>query len=318
MRWKTEPVKCFAKGDEIGRGSTSPTWITTRRIISPTSTVDLQAYDAVILANVSRGSGGLSEEQQAALTSYVHDTGGGLVDIGGPNAFGAGGWEGSKLEQILPVNMDVPAQRQIPKGALVLVMDPCEIPEGTYWGLQCGIQAVSALSSEDEIGIISWTWGGNQGAQYKWDLPLQKKGDGQAAVAALKRMDPGDMPEFDEPLKLALAGTNGNNGLLASTAQQKHIIIISDGDPGGVSQGTYDAYKNTKISVSTVEAFAHDTNDPNVTPVMKEVADRLARPRLWSAESEPQPASEDLHQGSDGRSANADPGKGRRDSAGDP
>ena len=237
----------------------------------PNSLVDLQGYDVVILANVARGSEGLSEDQQAILASYVQDSGGGLVMIGGPNSFGAGGWEGSKLEQVLPVNMDVPAQRQIPKGALVLVMDPCEIPEGTYWGIQCGIQAISALSSQDEIGIISWSWGGN----YQWDFPLQKKGDGEAAIAALKKMQPGDMPEFDAPLRLALSGPHGHDGLLDSDAQAKHIIIISDGDPQGVSDSTYKAFEGTKISVSTVEAYAHDTNDPNVTPIMAEIPAHL-------------------------------------------
>ena len=38
----------------------------------------------------------------------------------------------SKLEEDLPVNMEIPAQRQLPKGALVLVMHSCEMPEGNY------------------------------------------------------------------------------------------------------------------------------------------------------------------------------------------
>ena len=58
------------------------------------------------------------------VAQYVHDTGGGLVMIGGPQTFGAGGWEGSRLEKELPVTMEVPAQRQIPKGALVLMHGP--------------------------------------------------------------------------------------------------------------------------------------------------------------------------------------------------
>ena len=100
----------------------------------------------MILANVPRGEGGLNDAQETMLAQYVHDTGGGLVMIGGPHTFGAGGWEGSRLEQELPVTMEVPAQRQIPKGALVLIMDPAEAPDGNYWGEQCAIKAMEALS----------------------------------------------------------------------------------------------------------------------------------------------------------------------------
>ena len=89
----------------------------------PANVVELQNYDAVILANVPRGPSGISEEQQKMLATYVHDMGGGLVMIGGEESFGAGGWGGSKLEEVLPVNMDIPAALQVPKGhALVMAI----------------------------------------------------------------------------------------------------------------------------------------------------------------------------------------------------
>jgi hypothetical protein len=56
----------------------------------PRSVVDLQTYDAIILANIPRGPGGLDAEQERAVVSYVRDSGGGLLVIGGPEALGAG------------------------------------------------------------------------------------------------------------------------------------------------------------------------------------------------------------------------------------
>ena len=98
----------------------------------PRSLVELQNYDAVILANVPRGCGGLDDEQQKMLASYVHDMGGGLVMIGGDQTFGAGGWGGSKLEEVLPVNMDIPAQRQMPQGrARARSCTPARCPTAT-------------------------------------------------------------------------------------------------------------------------------------------------------------------------------------------
>src|SRR6185436_225658 len=81
----------------------------------PRSLIEMQNYDAIVLCNIPRGAGGLGEDEQKMLANYVHDMGGGLVMIGGDESFGAGGWQGSKLEEVLPVNMDIPAQRQMPK-----------------------------------------------------------------------------------------------------------------------------------------------------------------------------------------------------------
>src|SRR3954466_3694063 len=159
--------------------------------------------------------------------------GGGLIVVGGDQSFGAGGWGGSKLEEVLPVNMDIPAQRQMPKGALVLVMHSCEMPDGNYWGEQCALKAIETLSYRDEIGVISYSWGAG-GAQ--WDFPLAEKGNGDKVNSAVKHMQLGDMPSFDDTLNLALNGKNGVGGLKNSDARQKHIIVISDGDPAPPNQ----------------------------------------------------------------------------------
>src|SRR6185437_7152485 len=88
----------------------------------PDGLAALEQFDGVILANVRRGEGGISDIQALALSYFVQDTGGGLLVIGGPDAFGAGGWTGSSLEKILPVECSVPARRALPAGALLIVI----------------------------------------------------------------------------------------------------------------------------------------------------------------------------------------------------
>jgi uncharacterized membrane protein len=240
----------------------------------PRTLLELQNYDAVILANVPRGVGGLGEEQQRNLATYVHDMGGGLVMIGGEDSFGAGGWQGSKLEEVLPVNMDIPATRVLPKGALVLIMHSCEMPSGNYWGEQCAIKAIETLSAQDEIGIISFGWnpGGSQ-----WDFPLSTKGDGSKVISAVKNMKLGDMPSFDDAMDVALNGLNrdGVGGLVKSDARQKHVIIISDGDPGAPNQALINQYLQAKVSVSTVSVYPHDTSAQGLPPTMRDIANAL-------------------------------------------
>ncbi|HEV2293585.1 MAG TPA: hypothetical protein VGR35_07000 [Tepidisphaeraceae bacterium] len=241
----------------------------------PTTSVQLLNYDSIILANVPRGAGGLSEEQQKNIASYVHDQGGGLIMIGGPESFGAGGWQGSKLEEVLPVNMDIPAQRQLPKGALVLIMHSCEMPDGNYWGEQCALKAIETLSERDEIGVLSYAWSGPGGGGSNWDFPLQMKGDGSKVGAAVKNMQLGDMPSFDDSFDVALNGKNGVGGLIRSDARQKHAIVISDGDPAPPAPALVDAYIKAQVSVSTVSVYPHDTSDQGLPPTMRKIAEQL-------------------------------------------
>ena len=254
----------------------------------PTSLVELQNYDAVVLANVPRGAGGLSDQQATILAAYVHDMGGGLVMVGGPDAFGAGGWQGSKLEEVMPVSMDIPAQRIIAKGALVLILHSCEMPQGNYWGVQCGIKAAEVLNRADDIGVISYNWGGggaNGIGGSNWDFPLGPKGDGSKVIGAIKGAQLGDMPSFDDSINVAVNGSGGSPGLIASDARQKHIIIISDGDPGGPNPALLQQLIDNKITVSTVQVYGH--NPGVIEPVMKQLADQTGGRYYGPIESNP-------------------------------
>ncbi|MDB5355938.1 MAG: von Willebrand factor type domain protein [Phycisphaerales bacterium] len=245
----------------------------------PQNLVALQNYDAVILGNVRHGEGGITTEQDKMLATYVHDMGGGLIMLGGEDSFGAGGWQGSEIEKILPVDMDIPAQRQVGKGALVLVMHSCEMPDGNFWGLQCALQSVKTLSEHDEVGIISYNWGGGGGANgiggASWDFVLQEKGDGSAVTAAAKKMQLGDMPSFDDSLNLAMNGANGGYCLSKSNARHKHVIIISDGDPQAPNPTLVQQYKQNKVSVSTVTVFPHQFGQSGLPPTMEDIAKQL-------------------------------------------
>src|SRR4051812_1936772 len=242
----------------------------------PTSLVELQAFDAVILSNVPCGAGGISDQQDKMFSTYVHEMGGGLVVIGGPDTLGAGGWQGRELEKVLPVDMDIPAQRQVGKGALVLIMHSCEMPDGNYWGEQCAIKAIETLSEKDEIGVISYGW--NNGAS-GWDFPLAEKGDGSKVLAAVKQMRLGDMPSFDDSMNVALNGLPGQPGLANSNARHKHIIIISDGDPQQPNPNLMAQARAMKgLSVSTVTVYPHMGGagmNKLLPPTMEDIAKQL-------------------------------------------
>jgi uncharacterized membrane protein len=62
---------------------------------------ELLAYDAIVLSNVPRSA--LSDEILGWVDEWVGKRGGGLLMAGGPRSFGAGGWTGTVVERMLPV-----------------------------------------------------------------------------------------------------------------------------------------------------------------------------------------------------------------------
>lgn len=215
----------------------------------PGSLTELSAYDAIVLVNTP--SYGFSLKQQDELRQYVHDVGGGLVMIGGPESFGAGGWIGSPVEEALPIRLDPPNKRQMPRGALVMVIHSVELPNGVFLGKQVCNKAVDALSRLDLAGIIEDNY--NTGAV--WVYPLQTIGDRSSVKRKIKSLSFGDMPAFGPSLKLAY------KGLANANAGQKHVIIISDGDPSPPSRSLLRQFAAAKITITTVGVATHGPAD---------------------------------------------------------
>jgi len=216
---------------------------------APTSLDEWNSYDAVVMLN--QQTYGFSEAQQTQLRQYIHDTGGGLVMVGGPDSFGAGGWIGSPLEDALPIQLDPPQKRQIPRGALALIIHSVEAPQGVFYGKQVSKAAVGALSRLDYIGIIEFQWG----AGTDWVLPMQPVGDGVAADQAINNLTFGDMQDMTPSVRLGL------RGLQAVDAGQKHMIIISDGDPTLPGQSLLQEFIDSNITISTVGVYPHSRAD---------------------------------------------------------
>ncbi|MBT5382829.1 MAG: hypothetical protein HOL13_08320 [Phycisphaerae bacterium] len=208
----------------------------------------LAAWDAIVLVNLPRWS--LPDHVDAELATWVQDGGGGLLMTGGPTAFGAGGWIGSRIAEILPVGLDPPAERQVRRGALAIILHSCEMPRGNYWGRKVAESAIEALSSLDYVGIVEFE---NRAGGTEWAYPMQVAGDKRGALRAAASLKYGDMPTFASAMRLAL------NGLDGVEAGQKHVVIISDGDPAPPSAELLDQYVAAKISVSTVMVGGHGT-----------------------------------------------------------
>lgn len=224
----------------------------------PANLPEIASYEAVVLINQAAYS--YSDLQQELMRQYVNDTGGGLVMIGGPDSFGAGGWIGSPLADALPIRLDPPQKRQMPRGALALVIHSVEIPRGVYYGQQICNSAVDALSRLDLVGIIEYQGLGGT----DWVYPLSSVGDKTAVKRAIQNLTFGDMPSFDPSLQLALSGLSN------AAAGQKHCIVISDGDPS-MSRSLLRQFKQAGITISAVGVNPHSPSDTSTLRTMAQV-----------------------------------------------
>lgn len=222
------------------------------------SIAELQAYDAVILAGVPRSSGdsadsitSFSDDQIEMLVRNTQQLGCGILMIGGPEAFGAGGWTGTKLEEAMPVDFRIRNSKVQAVGALAMIMHASEMAQGNHWQKVVARSAIEQLGAADYAGVLhwdvagdKWLWGGTRGM-------LEVGPNRRAMLAQVGRMTPGDMPAFDPAMKMAV------RGLMNAPASMRHCIIISDGDPSDPSAATIQAFKEREITISTVAIASH-------------------------------------------------------------
>ena len=289
----------------------------TRNLFS--SLVELQSYDSVILAGAPRTSGddttqivSFTEDQIDMLVQSAQQFGMGILMLGGPEAFGAGGWTNTKLEKAMPVNFAIKNSKVEAVGALGMVMHACEIPEGNHWQKMISKAALEALGPSDYCGVVQYDMSGDKWLWGTGSAGLLPVGPNKAMMKSkMNAMMPGDMPDFDSSLTLAM------KGLKVTPASLKHMIVISDGDPTPASAGILAQYTAAKIKISTVAVGSHGpagsnelrrianktggnyyvVNNASALPkIFMREARRVARPLVFEPEGGVQPVATQPHE----------------------
>lgn len=228
----------------------------------PSDLAGLADYDSIVLVDVPRLR--LSDASLAALQVYVRDLGRGLVAVGGPSAYGAGGYTDTPLEESLPVDMGVRDRQKQPDVALVVVIDKsgsmdachCNTFDGGMGGgagiagvkkvdigKEAILRAASALTAQDELGVVAF----DESAHWVVKTaPVGGLQDLQASIAGITANGQTNIfGGLDQAVK----------SLKDATATRRHIILLTD---GWSSSGQYDQIlkdmKAAGITLSTVGA----------------------------------------------------------------
>ena len=191
----------------------------------PDQAADLMAYHAVALVNADADR--MTEEQTAALETAAKELGVGVAVFGGDSSYALGGYRGSRLEEMLPVTIDVRNRMELPTTALVLVIDKSgSMTEGSYGvtrlqlAREAACAALEVLNERDQAGVIAFDDAG------KWVVPLSYVTDPSAMQEQVATIRPGGGTAFYTPLVMAYEALRG------VSAQYKHVIFLTDGEAG--------------------------------------------------------------------------------------
>lgn len=204
-------------------------------------------YVAVVLAGVPAVD--LGWEQQRSLVAFVSELGGGLIVVGGERTFGPGGYYLSGIEDVLPVEVEIPHERPIV--ALTFVLDRSGSMQAMVGdtGLNrldvTKVATVGAIDMLDEDSLVSIVVFDGVATEL---LGWHPAGDLETVIAVLDPVQPG-------------GGTNIFAGLEMGVARQRelddswtrHIILMTDGlGQGGIDYDPIlDEILEAGITVST-------------------------------------------------------------------
>ena len=198
-------------------------------------------YDVVMLDDAPARL--LADESQRRLTAAVQDEGVGLLASGGGAAFADGGYHGTPVADVLPVEITGEEEKIDPSVGLAIIIDTSGSMAGTRIELakQVARIAVRRLQPHDRIGIVEF-----YGAKH-WAVPMQPASNKIEIDRAIGRMK-------------AIGGTilypaiqEAYYGLKNVNTRYKHILLITD---AGVEDSNYERMvrriSKDNINVSTI------------------------------------------------------------------
>jgi secreted protein with Ig-like and vWFA domain len=222
----------------------------------PTELPVLSNYASVILVDVPARD--LSSRQMNAIQTYVRDLGGGLVAVGGPSAYGVGGYFRTPLEEPLRVEMQIKDQKRRARLTLVFIVDKSGSMSDTSGGVtkvelakEAVIRSVQLLSPTDKVGVIAFD------DSASWVVPITPLDDPDTVINRVGTIRADGGTDIFAGVKLA------SESLPADDSAIRHIILLTDGgaDPTGIPElvgGMFNDYGITLSSVAVGRDAAQD------------------------------------------------------------
>lgn len=232
---------------------------------------DLLLYASTVLVDVPADR--LTTSQIDTLKAAVAEAGAGLVTVGGESSYGIGGYRGSALESLLPLESEIKDPKRRPSVAEAIVVDTsgsmgrCHCRGGgrPQGGMEGGgidktdiarsgaARAIRALTKDDVVGVLAFN------TTAKWVVPLQKLPPEHVVENGLAGLRAGGGTSVPQALRAAVAE------LKQQKAKLKHVILFTDG------------WTNQNDLVPAAEALAKEGITLSVVATGEGTGETLAR-----------------------------------------
>lgn len=203
----------------------------------PSTISEFTEYSAIIFVDVFADD--LREGFMENLENYVKNYGGGFIATGGTNSFALGNYRDTPIETVLPVEMDLHGQNEIPSMAMAVIIDQSgSMSDGngiiTNLDLakESAVAALNNLRDDDYFEVISFD------DHYKRVVELQQASDKGSMENAIYDINIGGGTSIYPPLLAAATDLSANPAMI------KHIILLTDG------QDYFDDYKELEEKIN--------------------------------------------------------------------
>jgi len=212
----------------------------------PSSLDELRKYHGLVLCDVAAED--LRDGKLEIIESYVKNLGRGLLVSGGDNSYALGGYMGTPLEDMLPVDLNLEKKADIPSLGLLLVIDKSGSMATKQYGIskmdmakEAAVRSMESLRPNDYIGVVVFD------GEASWVVETQKPEEMEKIKEAILSIPPGGGTNIYPGLKMAYDSLSGLNTKL------KHIILLTDGQsqPGDF-EGIVEKMREAGITLSTV------------------------------------------------------------------
>jgi Mg-chelatase subunit ChlD len=232
-------------------GTSDPPAVTAARLVGarPAGLGDvakrLGDFDAVVLDDVDHDA--LPAAFVERLPEFVR-RGGGLLMLGGSHAFAPGGYRGTAVERVLPVDLDPGARGTRTRLALVIALDKSGSMAETAGGRskiaaarEAVLTAARLLEPGDRLGVVAFD------TEARAAVAIGERPGEAALRAVVERLT----PRGGTRLGPALAEAEAMLGGLG--AWRRHVVLVTDGrGEGGDLAARARALARAGVTLSTI------------------------------------------------------------------